>query len=294
MNQVAVVIALAALGVALWWGPLGGSGSPPREEAAIDGGTSLRAELAALREELAALRDRPSALGPSTQTAPRATGLAVQPDAPTPGADKAEGGVTWEKAISDRIAAVEAFMESERAKTSNGRHIPAPVLFGGSHKMIANVDQAETHLDLSAGQKADMQDALKDLRDQMAELQDIPNEEGATLRELNKAFRDSLESAAKNAAKEGRTALGLQVGDHLGKVSKFMSGTIPGRNETYAQASQRLRKEAKSRVRDTLDREQRATWDRSVTEPLFPSAAGMTSGSSVVMSVGGWDAEDGR
>ena len=290
MDKLALLLALGALGVAVWWGPLDQGRTHDSAVAPVDDASDLREEVATLRRELESLRGGQQTLGPSP--VPGGTPALLGQGQQRPAASGVSAPRAQPASVAERLAAIEAWRTEEEERRSKpvtwATESGGPVVFGGNHKVIGSPDQATKALSLSAGQQAELKETLDELKAEMQRLQDIPNEEGETLRELNERFDAKLKEA-----QDGGTFDPSVVFEQLGATSKFMRGKIPGRSETYAEAETRLRKEAKSRIRNGLDSAQRETWDKSMTEPLFPSSGPLGATGSVVMSVGGMDEDDG-
>lgn len=257
MQQLALVIAVAALAVA-GWTYLERPATPGIEVDAA-GTAALEARLDALADEIRALREQPGPLvGRPAPTAARGPGLV----APEPGAGSTGDARVVRGTLEDRLAELESWREDREEADREAASVPH--FSGMRRKMITDADSAQKALDLSSSQRADLERLIEDTQVEIDRLLDTPDEEGVTLRSLQKDTGVSISG--------GGSIDMSKILANAGKVQAFKNKTIPGRNETFAQAENRIRSGAKQRFRDSLTDEQRGTYDSSFSDPLIPRA----------------------
>lgn len=264
MQKVALFVAVVSLALSGWLAGsqagLFGGGAPARPEA--DAIAALEARVAALetpgsgapvRPRLA-LPGGPGAPPPaSSDDAPPA--LASAPARPVaPPAPAAETVTALEK----RLAALE-----EKAKARDA----APAPFGrvrgpGGGRMYMNVDDAKDDLALTDPQKADWDRVVADAQRELEELRKAPDDDGKTYEGM---MKEMMEGAGTDGG-------GMKL--DLGKMVGWRNKRIAGRNETFGQADQRIKTEAKRRLRDGLSSEQQAKFDKASVDPMLGGGFG--------------------
>ncbi|MGE0193492.1 MAG: hypothetical protein AB7T63_15790 [Planctomycetota bacterium] len=256
MQHLALVIAVAALAVAGW--TYLERPSAPAAEVDAAGTGALESRLEALADEIRALREQRGPLaGRPVPTAARGPGLTA-PE-PAPAGTRAE---VVQGTIEERLAELESWREDREEADRDAAAVPH--FRSMQRKMITDADSAQKALDLSASQRADLERIIDDTRLEIDRLMDTPDEDGVTLRSLQKDTGVSISG--------GGSIDMSKILANAGKVQAFKNRTIPGRNETYAQAENRIRDDAKRRIRDSLTEEQRGKYDNSFSEPLIPRA----------------------
>lgn len=257
MQQLALVIAVAALAVA-GWTYLERPAAPAAEVDAA-GTVALEARLDALADEIRALREqRGSLAGRATPAPARGPGLV----APEPGTDPSGNAKVIQGTVEDRLAQLESWREDREEADREAASVPH--FRSMQRKMITDADSAQKALDLSSSQRADLERIIEDTQVEIDRLLDTPDEDGVTLRSLQKDTGVSISG--------GGSIDMSKILANAGKVQAFKNKTIPGRNETFGQAENRIRGGAKQRFRDSLTDEQRGKYDGSFSEPLIPRA----------------------
>ena len=122
---------------------------------------------------------------------------------------------------------------------------------------------------------------MEEAKRRLDDLNGVPNEEGLTGR--------SLREALSRPPEEGQD-LSVVMTENMARHARWRASKVPGTNETYGQAEQRIRKESKDRARRLLSAEQAKTWDRSPSDLLFGGGMGMAT--ATVMMVGDATAVD--
>ena len=257
------------------------------------GGDAARLER--LEADLDALRVLETRIGnleakTGTSTAPRPVGStsALAADvglaaAPKP-SDERLTPPTVEELVR-RVAAVEAQQKQaetrveERLKATEAAVAARParaLSFGGPDRRIyGSLDDASADLDLSASQKAEWERAIADAKRDLEELRRLPDEEGKTWDQVNQEMMKGLADGTFRI--DGSKAMA------------FRNKTIPGRSETYGQADQRIRTEARRRLKDPLSTEQQAKFDKALVDPLLGG-----SGATVAFSTINVVTDDGK
>lgn len=293
MDRLALVLAVLALGAAAYVHV--DSQATPVRTLDPEGLEGLRAQVASLTEEVRALREA-AARAPLAGTPPAARdatpagpGLVGRGD-PSTGTAVAVA----ERTLAERIAALETWREETVEDFGATREVggldfgPDGSIFRSrdARLVLTDADAAQRRLDLSAGQRADLDRILDETKHEMDRLLDTPNEDGTTLRSLQEGM--NLAPGSPGVLDPSR------ILGQVGRLMAFKQGVVPGTDETYAAAEERLRSTAKRRIRDSLGEQQQRTWDRSHTDPLIPRAGtgGMVSVGFSSVNVFGTDDTD--
>jgi len=242
-------------------------------------------EIRALRSELdlvAGLETRVAALEAARAKAPAtAPPELARTDAlaPAPGVARSGGAdagtvekVGLARVASDLESRIAALEEKSKTDAHEGANVPAfrmgrmPRLPGGG-KLYGSTEDASEDLSLTDQQKGDFERILADARREMEELQKIPNDEGKTYEQVK---NDLVAGLANGSMKFD-----------VSKLMAFRGSTIPGRGETYGQAENRIKAAAKSRMRDTLTRDQQSKFDKAQIDPMLGGGFGTTIVTSV-------------
>ncbi len=262
MERFALVLALAAVALAGW---------VALREPPSSGSSSAAEPSAATAETVAALEARIAALekAPKPVMADPASGPGQLAAGSAGGASPAAGSAGAKDplaALEERIASVEKRTASlpadgEGALTA-ARQGLQNALAGRvwSPSFYRSLDDAAKDLDLSGGQRADFERAIADAKRDLDDLRRTPDDEGKTWAD---AQREMLQPDASGALKLD-----------FGKLAAFGNKNVPGRNETFTAAEQRIRDEAKRRMRDALVPEQREKFDRAHVDPLIGAGMG--------------------
>jgi hypothetical protein len=264
---VAAVLALGLSGYAVWRTSSPAPGASPAAPPASD--ESLAARLEALERRVAAIADAPPLAAPSPAGAPTlgaspaaGTGSAAVPSpAAGTGSDERTAAARLED-VEKRIAAVEEARRKEAAESPFGR---ARTVFGGRvGGFLTTTEDAQKELELTDGQKAEWDRIVADARREQEALRRIPDDEGKTWdQHQREMLTDLVSSAGGGGAKLD-----------LGRMSAFRNKQVPGRSETFGQADQRIRDDAKRRMRDTLSTAQADKFDKTNVDPMLGGGLG--------------------
>lgn len=259
MARLALGLALVAVALSAWAAIRSPGGS---DGVAVDGGTALDARLAAIEARLnEALAARPTPL-PGREAPRAAADLAASPAVGRPGLDP-ETLATRLAEVDKRLASVEGRIEEKGAAPSGD----APTrFFAGSRGgpalapqgIVTSLDDAEARFSLSASQRADWERALEDARRELDTIHGLPDQDGKTWKQHQEEAMKSLESGRFD----------------LGRLLSLRARNVPGRDETYGEAEQRVRAQTKKRLRDALTQDQQKKYDESFVDPLIGGGPG--------------------
>ena len=274
MDKLAALLAVVALGGVAWMA----FGQDNQDTDLADQIELLRADIAAQGRRIDQLQSSraPTLLSADTgaRNAPILRGDG--PNGGTPGAD------TTSLSVDERVARLEELVRAQddriekvASKSSSGAFRPFR-----SGRFFRSADDAAKALGLDESGKADMERILEAAKHEMARLHDTPNEEGKSFSELQREMRDALMSPGNSEDKTN------SILSHVRKSAAFRSGTVPGTNETYAQAERRIHKRAMDDIRRNLTPEQQTTWDRSHTVGLLPGGGNQITSTMVVSEPG--------
>lgn len=257
MQKLTFVLVLAALGVAGWQALEASSLRDDLEEQNIET-VALRADLDRVSRDLATLQDQRSA--PPLRQLDATTAEASAPDQDVPeGATLAPAGASPEvlarqlRDLRDEVAGVKENTARLEEKVESN-----PVVHFKRPKFISNVEQAKKELDLDARQESDIQRIVEDTKRDLADIWSIPNADG-------KSWKDISQTKLTGGDGNGISI----VMPNFAEQQKFRSSTIPGRNETYGEADQRIRQRGVADVRSVLRPDQQKTFDDAQTQSLF-------------------------
>jgi hypothetical protein len=286
MQRLPLFLSVAALGLSGWvvW-----SASALRCEVRglrsdLEAQTALEARVAAVERDAAAR---------AAQPAPPAA-IAPASDAPTlsgTGATGASRGVAPAPAyeeLAKRVDALEKVAEKAGANPLGalGTALRQGLTTGGgpggnvSFKMpsfYGSVEDAAKDLQLNDGQKSDFERAIADAKRDLDDLHRIPNDEGRTWEDVRKdVFKMD----------------GGSFRFDMSKMESFKAKNVPGRSETYGSAERRIKDQAKSRMRDSLTRDQQAKFDGAQVDPLLGGGGPSFMSATIVTAAD--DADDGK
>jgi hypothetical protein len=233
---------------------------------------SLRAELQAQRSDLVTLAARLDRAEPAAgwEAAPplRAEAPAAAPEAA--GAVEGEGPpllssrpVTPQTLVGEVQAMRQRIEEQDRTIAGLREFVERPpqrLPILRASTFVRNVDDLQRVLDLDGHQRAEVERILEDGKRLLADLRSIPNAEGKTWAQ---ASLPRWQQASDDAS--GVTVLMANVQER----ARFLASKVPGRDETYGQAEQRIRREGESRLQDLLTPAQRETLRGTHTAHLF-------------------------
>jgi hypothetical protein len=203
---------------------------------------------------------QPKIVVSSDEPAGTPAGTAVGPlpgdGAPTLAASRPEDSASLDAkvaALEERVKANEQAVSSFRRRGEGG-----PQVAMSMPKFLHDVDSAVRELKLDDGQRADLERIVEDSKRALDDLRSRPNDEGLTWKEVSK-FK--LEGSADGGM--------ISFGGNFEKMEAFRKSKVPGTNETYGEADQRIRRNAKDSLRRTLTPEQQKTFDGAHSDPLF-------------------------
>jgi hypothetical protein len=277
MGKLALVLSVLALSGAGW--AVWSSCERARPDEDRDALGALDARLATIERTLAELAARPAPVAPLPGSAPSAssTGLATGGGSPTLG-PLLQGSPKAQATMEERVAQLEKQLAAQ-AEGSAG----AARLLGGEAQVFSppgfwpDAAAAAKALKLDSVQASRLEGIVDATQRELDELFAKPNEEGVLWKDVNQGL--TLEAG------ETGDLLG-KLGEHMKKVAKFRSSKVPGTNETYKEAEERIRKDGKERARSLLDRDQARVWDRSHPDSLWQGGAG-GDGSISLMTTNG-------
>jgi hypothetical protein len=269
VQKVALVLSVAALAASGWllWNASSAATEVERLRHDLDA-------LAAMEARVAALEGVPSGSPP----APRpVAGLGAPPEpssasgegSTTPGTDAGTIGAGSRPAtVPHRVADLEkrlAALEDRTAKEAAPPGIrPARRMTGpGGGRFYVDVEDAKQDLELTPQQAGDFDRVLEDAHRQVQDLHRVPDDEGKTWEQVQRETFSTTDGGAFRL--------------DLSKLEAFRRKTVPGRSETYGQAEQRIRDEAKRRMRDTLTTAQQEKFDKASVDPLLGGGAAGTT-----------------
>ncbi|HVG93263.1 MAG TPA: Spy/CpxP family protein refolding chaperone [Planctomycetota bacterium] len=257
MQKVALlvsVVALAASGWLLWTSKSAGA-EVDRLRRDLDVLTALEARVVALEGAPVAGPAAPrlaSALGsPPAETTAAGGPTAATESAPATAARAA----TVPARVTDLEKRLAALEETTRQQPRPFAAAPMPRLTtpaGG--RVYMSIEDAKEDLELTDQQKAEFERVVAEAQEQAEALRKIPDDEGKTWAQ---------------AQREIFSAEGGTFRFDMTKAEAFRNKMVPGRSETYGQADQRIRDEAKRRMRNGLSSAQQEKFDKASTEPLL-------------------------
>lgn len=263
MNKLALLLALAALAFAGWQYTEGAALQADLESAQVRT-AELRADVDRLAKALGTPREVPVAMPPA---------LVIRDDADADGeprdatlvAKGASPEVLARTVQGLQVEMAELRKENEELQEKVAKN---PMLNFKRPKWIANLNQAEKLLELSPTQKADISRIVDYTKRELEDLYNTPSADGKTWKEVSQV------KVQGGSSENG----GIQfLMSNFQEVQKFRSLPMPGTNETFGEREKRIKAEAKQDVRDTLNEEQKKTFDEARSDALFGSPSGGVS-----------------
>jgi hypothetical protein len=160
--------------------------------------------------------------------------------------------------LEERIARLE-----QKSRTE-----PRIPFFNSSQRYAGTVDDLAKQLSLTETQRARVEDAIARGRARIEDILKIPDETGKSPYERRAEARKRIEEAMKNPPQEGHGLLAFAT-----DMMSHRDRKIPGRGETYSDAIERVRKETREEVSNTLDSKQRETFQQTNTDALMGEAS---------------------
>jgi hypothetical protein len=266
MQRLTLLLSVLAVGLAGWtaWSATGVSSDVRDVRDEVEALSALDARIAALERRAAPAVAPPSAAAAEKPVVPAALASADGPGSTAPGSP---GTPT----LDDLAKRVESLEATARAALALGDEVPlgreagragraGRVAVGGQMpKIYGSVDDAAKDLELTDGQRADLERLAAEARREIDELKKTPDADGKTWEQVQK---------------ESFKAEGGVFHLDLGKVEAFREKTIPGRGESFGAAETRIKDQAKRRMRDALTPEQRGKFDQAMVDPMLGSSPG--------------------
>jgi hypothetical protein len=224
----------------------------------------IRDELGRTRQprERAVLAEEPVALATARRPASD-RGIAVR-EAPTrqvADAQAEEAPDAPRAALEERIARLEKGQEKMRAS----RHVPA--MGFRSHRFARTVDDLAKNLKLTPTQKTRVEQAVERGKRQIDEIMKIPDETGKSPFERRQERRKKMKEAVQ---KKDTGSLIAFAGD----MFAYRNQQIPGRNATYGDEIDRVKKETRDEVASSLSVTQQETFEETNIDPLLGGGGG--------------------
>jgi hypothetical protein len=187
------------------------------------------------------------------------------------------------KTVEQRLARLEQ-KQSERSK-SRGWSAPS----FRAPRFARNVGDLGKQLKLTATQKDRIESAISRGKARIEEILSIPGSDGKTIKELRAESRKKIQEAISNPEKNAGTLVTLAMSGH-----KRMGEKIPGRNETYRQEVDRIKKETREEINGSLDPDQQEQFKDTRIDPMLGDGGGhMAFSTSISMGGGEGDAPMG-
>ncbi|MHC4940974.1 MAG: hypothetical protein ACYTHK_18720 [Planctomycetota bacterium] len=205
-------------------------------------------------------------------------GLARTEPAGTDAMEKTEPADAGEPlSVEERLAKLEK-KEAERSRTFSPRAYRMP-------KFVRDVDDLGKQLKLTANQKDRIRSAVDRGKARIEEVLSIPGSDGKTIKELREESRRKIQEAIANPEKNAGNLVTFAMMGH-----KRMGEKIPGRNETYRQEIDRIKKETRDEINGTLNAEQQEQFKDTQIDPMLGDTGGRVAFSTSI-SVGDEDGE---
>jgi hypothetical protein len=267
MAKAALLAAFAALalsGYATWRSSGATCRAPDGPAPAHD--DALAARLDALERRVGSIEDAPRPVsGPAASPTLGAASPGTGPAAPAASAEESRSAAARLDDLEKRLAGVEDARKKDAESPAGALGaLAARAARFGKGGWVATTEDAQKELELTDGQKAEWDRIVADARREGEALRRIPDDEGKT---WEQAQRDMVADLMTSSG-GGGTRLDLT------KVLAYRNKTIPGRSETYGQADQRIKDDAKRRMRDTLTTAQAEKFDRTSVDPLLGGMPG--------------------
>jgi len=169
------------------------------------------------------------------------------------------------RSVEERLALLE--QESAARSAGAGRAVrwEAP-------RFARSVDELARSLNLSSTQKDRVNACVERGRRRIEDVLKLPDADGRSPWERREEQRRKLEEALKAGKPEEVPATVLHAG--LGGRG-YRNNRIPGRNATYGEEIDRIKKETRSEIEADLDAQQRETFQKTHTDALLGEGGGM-------------------
>jgi len=177
---------------------------------------------------------------------------ASQASMPVPAAQAGAAPAPSPGTLEERIERLEADRDRLAREVERTRDLPGARAWKGPRAFARNVDDLSSRLNLTPTQRARIQDAVDRGKQRIDEILRIPDESGKSPYERREEQRKKLKEALKDPGKAAGGVLAL-AGDFM----SYRESKIPGRNETYGQEIERVQKETRDEISQSLDASQK-------------------------------------
>ena len=232
-------------------------------------GVYVAVEVSRIRDELgrtrqprdrAVLAEEPAGLAAARR--PIADRGISMRDAPARQADEAPVAEAPRGALEERIERLEKGQEKMREAS---RHVPAMPFH--SSRFARTVDDLAKNLKLTPTQKTRVEQAVERGKRQIDEIMKIPDETGKSPFERRQERRKKMMEAVEKKDTGGLIAF-------AGDMFAYRNQQIPGRNATYGEEIDRVKKETRDEVASSLSVEQQETFEETNIDPLLGGGGG--------------------
>lgn len=256
MAKLGLVLSVISLGLAAWL---------------VKENSDLSAQVASLEhavgETRTVAREAPGGVAErpiDTPEAPPAAEPAAGEPAPGRASPSLAARVVPAGTSEERIARLESELAAAKKSVadlgerfrSGGPQIAFDETMGG--KFLHSLDAASKALNLDERQKAGMERTLEDAKRELADLHEVKNDDGTS---WNEAMKVKFEGSAESGL--------IAFAGNMAKLEKFKKTRIPGSRETFGEADQRIRKQAKEGMRSYLNPDQAKKWDNAHTDAML-------------------------
>jgi hypothetical protein len=167
--------------------------------------------------------------------------------------------------IEERLARLER-AETTRREEKDDARVPARTLFR-STPFVRSVKDLSDRLKLTRAQKDRVQAAVDHGKRRIEEIMKIPDEEGKSPFERRVERQKKIEEAMKSGKPDGIVTLAMSGLSHRNKK-------IPGQNATYGEEIDRVKKETRDEIAQTLSPEQQEEFKDLRVDPMLGGSAG--------------------
>ncbi len=164
--------------------------------------------------------------------------------------------------LEERIERLERDQQAVRA----GHGMPLRF----SDRFARNTDDLAKQLSLTSTQRTRIEDAIGRARQRIEDVLKIPDETGKSPFDRRAEARKKLEEAMKNPQASGVLAFATDLMSHRNRK-------IPGRNDTYGEEIDRIRKETREEIATALDPKQQETFQQTNVDALLGDAGQQVS-----------------
>ncbi len=182
------------------------------------------------------------------------------------------------RSVEERLAQLE-----QESAARSARSGPAVSWAQPASRFVRSVDDLAEALKLSNTQKDRVNACVERGRRRIEDLLKLPDAEGRSPWERREEQRRKLEEALKAGKPDDLPGAVLHAG--LGGGRGYRNNRIPGRNATYGEEIDRIKKETRSEIEADLDQPQREAFQKTHTDALLGEGGGMAL--SVFTSAGG-------